>query len=299
MFVTKSTLTQDETAQHSLLVALQQLRKKDKAIADLEEELAALKKQMIALRDLYEQQKRFNIEHKNQGSEEKLKTENALLQSSLTDISQHNKQLERVVQFLRERAEESHLEAKQLREEFQANRELVETLTSQSEAHDQELKMAQQHLGKKMREAAELSDKNENLTQQIQQLQKELTESQNFAIASQQKLNILQMREKNFQDQLLHREQDMEQLNKSWEEKYSQLHEKWQASESDFKHFKSLEEKYFQIQNAITNLNALFGSLQSKSSFDDQRHSIKLVEAIQANTENNVTPIRYKQTLFD
>lgn len=355
--VANSTLTKDETEQQSLLVALQriqtlenQLQSKNQAIDDLEEELSALKNQMITLRDLYnhtreqnEQQKRINQQHlitirdkdsrpfsinestllKEKENVEKLKTENAILHSSLADITQHSKQLERVVQFLRERAEESHLEAKQLRDEFQTNLELVETLTSQSEAHDQELRMAQQHLGKKMREAAELSDKNDELTQQIQQMRGELAESQNLAIMSQQKLNALQIREKNLQDQLLSREQEIENLNQSWEGKYSQVYDKWQETENYYKHLKSLEDKYHQAQSAVSSLYTLFGSSQptpsnsatasikhpTKPHFDDHRHSITLVEAIHATPqtkqekpnlfESSVSPIRYKQTLFD
>lgn len=341
--MTHSTLFQEETTEKPLLQHIrlleERLQQRDVAILESEEELTALKSQMIHLRDLYnrnreqnEQQKRVNQQLSQALKEkslkpsvapedtEKLKIENAALHSSLTEIQQHSKQLERVIQFLRERAEESHLEAKQLREEFQINRELVNTLTTQTEAHDQELKMAQQHLGKKMREAALLYEKNEEFAQQIQNLEAELTESRHQTNLAQQALNSLQLREQSLEEQLSTKDEEVESIEKAWEDRYSQIYDKWQESEHTIKQFKALEDKHFQAQNAIANLFSLFGQpqmptslasakLSTKQLFDDQRHSITLVEAIHAAPQvkqekinifdNGISQVRYKQTLFD
>jgi hypothetical protein len=149
-----------------------------------------------------------------------LREENAILSKSLTDSQQHAKQLERVIQFLRERGEESHLEAKQLRDEFQSSQSTITSLSQQLQItkeellHAQErhkhslhemevahaellklrqekhqhdetlnsvkgsnddlelnLKLAQQHLTKKMKEASLLTERNEEQRIQILELQ--------------------------------------------------------------------------------------------------------------------------------
>lgn len=344
--VTDSTFLDEDQKQQqqSLLRALQRVQELEKQLAnaikekqratETEEELAALKTQLISLRDLYEkardqieQQKRIiaqlsqqqdkqererNIQvsakqtelqgtlAKEKESLHKLREEADSLQRTLADSQQHNKQLERVIQFLRERAEESHLEAKQLREEFQTNRELVDTLSKQSEAKDQELKMAQHHLAKKMKETVSLSEKNEELVNQLQSIQRELAEAHNRATVAQQSLGLQQQREQQLQELLENNAQATDAQIKKWEEKYFHAYEKWQEAEAHSRLSRSLEEKLYQVQNIASNLTAILGQHPTRPhGTPNIRPQADPMPSEQPKNENNAPQMRYKQTLFD
>lgn len=298
----------------------QALAREQQRAKEAEEELAALKKQIITMRGLYDKERELNDQHKKIISQlsQQAKANNRIpevkrfdqekeLQNKLTESQQHGKQLERVIQFLRERAEESHLEAKQLREEFQAKCALTDTLKKQFDENEQELKMAQQQLGKKMKEVTLLSEKNE-------ELYKALDEQQTQYANLEQEHSSLMFRERQLQEQLQNSSQVTEAQIKKWEEKYQQAYDKWQEAETQVRHFKSMEEKYQQASAALANLSSILGphSASAAASVKNVFHHLEeprtqpappvepiQTHAISSKNDLNAPQMRFKQSLFD
>lgn len=109
--MSESTLQTDQE-QH-LLTAMKRIHELEQEIVTLKDTLQenkALKQQIIQLKKLYEQEKQANATLQNSGSDQKV----------LSESQQRNKQLERVIHFLRERAETAQLELQQLKKEYHA-----------------------------------------------------------------------------------------------------------------------------------------------------------------------------------
>lgn len=224
-----------------------------------------------------------------------VKEENSLLSKSLGESQQHSRQLERVIQFLRERGEEAHLEVKQLREEFQANREIgvkytqligtlkekdqqladverdvlvanqkiksseeaILSMHNQISEKEQELKVAQQHLARKVKEVSILSVKSEEQFQRIQELQQSIANDQTKMTALQHQLDLQIQAEKTLQNQFSERLTAIETQVVKWEERYFQVNEKYQELEQKNRSLKSIEEKNKQAYLMLNNLSAL------------------------------------------
>jgi hypothetical protein len=153
------------------------LKLKENQMHEAEKEIDALRKQLVALRNRYDEATQQNELHQQklhklakdyedkerecmallrQGERasplkqqieaevneirsvtQGLKENNSRLMESLTNSEQHGKQLERVIQYLRERSEESHLEARHLREELRKSQEIIQRLTLETKGVQQ------------------------------------------------------------------------------------------------------------------------------------------------------------------
>lgn len=130
------------------------------------------------------------------------------------------------------------------------------------EEHESRLKTAQQHLAKKMKEAALLSeqvDKQHVLLLELQQ-QYELAKTQ--AGHLQNNIEMYQKQEKKLQEQLHDALKATESQVAKWEEKYFKMYDKWQESEAAIRELKKFEEKHHQMQSLLTNLGTFMGSSQ-------------------------------------
>lgn len=354
--VTKATLANDENAvkAQTLLVAMKKLQ-------EAEEEIKALRQQCIKIKALCEKERDQNellqqrisqlnsalLEKDNNPSthileHHKPKDDQQLLQlqNALSEAQLHNKQLDRVIKFLRERAEESHLEAKQLRTEFQQQQDNLAFLTKKlSEANesnqsltfnlqaeqknskelqnqknteienlnnqiaklqeetkniendlnafknscedkDTALKIAQQHLAKKMKEAAILSEKNEEQRVTILEFQHNLSEAKSKLSNTQHSLDLQLQHEKHLQEQLQERLHNAETQIKKWEEKYFQMYEKWQEADAVSKSLRNMEEKYNQMQALLGNLGTLLATPHASTPIPQQILKAKEPEII-------------------
>lgn len=360
-----------------------------------EEEVAALRQQHLILKEFCEKEREQNelnqqrIEQLLKAAQtteqatnltpvqetealHALKVENDALQQTLSENQQHNKQLERVIQFLREKAEESTLEAKQLNADFQVNQEAMSLLTHQYQtareevaqlyaqlndqqtnqqdnnsqqkhvvsllnaelttlrqekrqqdetlanlkaAHDEmelSTKIAQQHLAKKMKEGALLSEKIEEQKIQLLELQHALTEARSNISSIQQSMDLKLQHEIRLHDQLRETVKTLDMQNKKWEDKYFQIYDKWQDTEMQNKALRSIEDKHHQMQILISNLTAIVNSSpihlptsapMTHISIDSRRMHSEHEEAYPGNKNplfDTPQPTqRYKQTLFD
>lgn len=290
---------QNERLQQQIERLTDALQEKDRCYADLQQE---------------QQKKSSQIEHEAAIAEERaafqaVQTEKEELQRSVTEFQEQRKQFERVIKFLRERGEESHLEAKQLREEFQELQNKLTAMSEQLQSANEEIKnskctigekehgikLAQQYLAKKMKEAAVYSEKNQELRAQIIELQKALTDSQVKMTAMQNNLEAQLMHQKQLQEQHYETLRGFEAQASKWENKYFTMYDKWQEAEGQNKAFKLLEEKHNQILVLLGNLNSIV-KMSGKSG--EQLSDTPELD-LQQKFVDAPPPIRYKQTLFD
>jgi chromosome segregation ATPase len=152
-------------------------------------------------------------------------------------------------------------------------------VTEMKEAHLQEMshlvnesesrfKIAQQHLAKKVKESAILSEKLENQQKGLEEAIQNAENFKNQINQLQANLELYQKQEKKLQDQLHDALKGTESQVSKWEEKYFRMYDKWQDSENRIKELKKVEEKHQQMQNLIANLgNFMGGTAPSSSQF--------------------------------
>lgn len=122
------------------------------------------------------------------------------------------------------------------------------------------LKMAQQHLAKKVKETSDLNDRIHTQDLAMQDLQNHLNQARSRIAEQQQTIEHHFQQERRLQDQLLEASRSTESIVTKWEEKYFKVYEKWQENEGRMKELKKLEEKYLQLQTILSNIGGLFGT---------------------------------------
>ncbi len=135
--------------------------------------------------------------------------------------------------------------------------EQLRTLLEESETR---LKVAQQHLAKKVKETALLTEKVEeqqiNLTDFLQNIEQQKTQMAQL----QASVELYQRQEKRLQEQLHDALKGTESQITKWEEKYFRMYDKWQESENKIRELKKFEEKHLQMQSLLANLGNFMGS---------------------------------------
>lgn len=151
----------------------------------------------------------------------------------------------------------AHLEA-HLQTQAQEKEQLQEDNTKAKMAQEDaeaRLKFAHHHLAKKVRETTELGDKIQ--AQEIQQREHEahLNESQAENKALQGSLEEQAQQQKRLQEQWQESLNSAEAMVASWEEKYFQLHKKWQENEAYREELNRVNERYQHMQKLLSNIN--------------------------------------------
>ncbi len=130
-------------------------------------------------------------------------------------------------------------------------------LLEESEAR---LKVAQQHLAKKVKEAALLNEKLEEHHNHLIDLE-QIVEDQKTQLAQlQTHVDLYQKQEKRLQEQLHEALKGTESQVAKWEEKYFRMYDKWQESENRIRDLKKFEEKHQQMQSLLANLGTFMGA---------------------------------------
>ena len=125
---------------------------------------------------------------------------------------------------------------------------------------DAQLKLAQQHLAKKLKETTLLSEQLEQKNISLTHLQEDFDSIRQQVWQLQIALEQVQLQEKRAQELLQDSAKTHEVQLARWEEKYFQMCEKWQESEANLRELKKFEEKYRQTQAMILQLGTLMGS---------------------------------------
>lgn len=265
-----------------------------------EEELQALREQQISLRDLFKKSQEELQKSKEaalipihpevasncqqieelenlsplvqekehlQEKYEQLKEEWLDLSNRLEEALEWRTETERHLQAFYQKREE---EEKKLQDELELLericqekeylKEEKEKMSLLLEENETRLKIAQQHLAKKVKETALLNQKIEEQQVHVTELF-QLTESQKLQLLQlQSSLDLYQKQEKRLQEQLHEALKGTESHVMKWEEKYFQIYDKWQESEARVRELKKFEEKHYQMQSLLVNLGSFMGT---------------------------------------
>lgn len=146
---------------------------------------------------------------------------------------------------------------KSMRDSFEKEGERLRQETKEKET---ELGHAQQHLAKKVKETAVLEEKYEEQKHLIQDLQQSLTQNKIKVAELQTSLDLQQQQQGQLQEQLQETIKAGEFSQAKWEEKYFNVYEKWQMSETRVKELEKIEEKQKHLQGMLANLGSYFGT---------------------------------------
>jgi len=185
------------------------------------------------------------------------------------------------------------------------------SLNSEKEAA---IKIAQQHLAKRVREATLLNQQNESHQAEINEYKREIASLHAKVKESEDALEEAAKKEKHLEKQLDDHTKNSESLNSNWETKLFQIQDKLHEAEARIRELKAIEEKQQQMQSLLTNLNALtLGGTTiipsipssapnievSKPPFSDLA-TTKHLDIEQGKLfDPQKSSIRYKQSLFD
>ncbi len=140
--------------------------------------------------------------------------------------------------------------------DLESEKERTEMLLGESEMR---LKVAQQHLAKKVKEVALLNEKLEQQEGHLTDFTQIIEYQKNQLVQLQASLDLYQKQEQRLQDQLHEALKGTESQILKWEEKYFHMCDKWQESENRVRELKALEEKHLQIQALLSNLGNFMG----------------------------------------
>lgn len=139
----------------------------------------------------------------------------------------------------------------------QTDRDQLKILLDESETR---LKVAQQHLAKKVKESALLSERVEEQQNSLGEMSQLMDQQKTQIVQLQASVDLYQRQEKRLQDQLHDALKGTESQAAKWEEKYFRMYDKWQESENKIRELRKFEEKHLQMQHLLSNLGNFMGS---------------------------------------
>lgn len=161
-------------------------------------------------------------------------------------------------------------------EHQQQTKELHDLKTEKGEK-DSRMRVAQHHLAKKVKETALLSEKIEDQKIQLHTINSAMEGYKTKINDMQSVLDSQMQQEKRIEENLLDSLKTSEIQARRWEEKYFQMCDKWQETESSNKELKSLEEKFHQMQALLGSFANILGDA---SPFTGKRISIHSPEQV-------------------
>jgi len=144
---------------------------------------------------------------------------------------------------------------------LESERDQLKILLDESEAAlpTFRLKIAQQHLAKKVKEGALLSEKLEEQQVNLSEFAQTIEYQKSQLAQLQASIDLYQRQEKRLQEQLHEALKGTESQIVKWEEKYFRMYDKWQESENRIRELKKFEEKHLQMQSLLANLGNFMG----------------------------------------
>jgi len=127
------------------------------------------------------------------------------------------------------------------------------------EESERRLKVAQQHLAKKVKEVAVLNQTLEEQQLHLSACAKTIDEQKTWLMQLQERIELSQREEKRLQEELHEALKGIENQVAKWEEKYFLMYDKWQESENQIRELKKFEEKHLQMQHLLANLGSFMG----------------------------------------
>lgn len=138
--------------------------------------------------------------------------------------------------------------------------ETAQQAMSERTEQESRLRVAQQHLAKKVRESTLLAEKNEEIRLKAAELEASLENAKNKQLELQTALDSEANHQKRLQEQYHETLKSHESQTARWEARYLEIHQRCQDLESRNRELRYLEERFNKMQQAISQLSAIVGS---------------------------------------
>lgn len=218
-------------------------------------------------------------ERASQLSSKYQETELDLLQDREQAISHLTSEYEKAIGAINAELQATKKEFNEIREDYHQSTQLREDLkmeiqhlshqlnTSQSDANEKEneLRISQQHLAKKVKEVTILQDKIDMQQQRSEELSRSLAAAEQKSIDLEKVIYDEQNRSKSFHEQLSESVKNSEQKAAKLEEKYMDLHQKWAATEARNRELEKLAERHLQMQSQMQQFFGGFSPLPQQA----------------------------------
>ena len=169
-------------------------------------------------------------------------------------IAALNKELEQTRQQLHElqnASQEVLFSREELKSELQHLSHQLNTAESGYNEKENELRISQQHLAKKVKEVTILQDKIDLQQNRIEELSRSLAAAEQKTVDLEKALSDEHQRSSAFQFQMTDALKVSEQKAAKMEEKYLDLHHKWAATEAKNRELEKLADRHHQMQSQI------------------------------------------------
>lgn len=180
-------------------------------------------------------------------------------------LEEHLNDLEVVASHQRDELQEFAEQVRLLHQE----KEMIETERDQMrlflEESESGLKVAHQHMAKKVKEAACLTEKLESQQADFTEFLQTIEDQKGEIAHLQASIDFYEKQEKKLQEQLHDALKGNESQIAKWEEKYFLIHDKWLGSEKEVRELKKFEEKHLQMQSLLANLGNFMGGHSNTS----------------------------------
>ena len=130
----------------------------------------------------------------------------------------------------------------------------------QCEERDAEIRKAQQHLAKKVKETTILRDLADRQKIQVMELQSGVEKQKNEIERLQNSLNLQRLHEEKLQALSKERAQTAESLTKEWQEKYLALQQDWQEKKGQLIELHKMRKTYDQMASTFSSLKNILGN---------------------------------------
>lgn len=234
---------QNNSSKAEAAASLQQLEHKELSLKEAQEEISTLQQQFEHLKTAVSsaQQQLCASEHSHNTiaqQEERLRHENRALRDRMKDILSR----------------------------YHTTKECNDRLKISSEEHEKSEKIAQQHLAKKLKEAALQTEKIEEQQILIATLQTALTGCHEQLESTKSHYESQLKQEQSLHEQLQNNLKIVEASVIEWENKYAQLNYRYQEIEKQNQGLKAIEEKQIQLQGLLNHVGRLMGNASSPRS---------------------------------
>lgn len=180
--------------------------------------------------------------------------------------------------------------------------ESLQQVEGEAREHESRLRVAQQHLAKKVRETNALTEKFEESQLIVTELEQALETAKIKLAESQGAFEAELQNQKKLQQQALDNVKTIELQSAKWEEKYFQLHERWQEAEARNKELKKLEERFGKLQQVLGNLTHLISSpaaLPIMETVSLESNKVREFADVEPAANTNAPFAAIQQTIFD
>lgn len=206
-------------------------------------------------------------------------TELDLLQDREQAISQLTSEYEKAISAINEELHKTKQEYNEIRADYNQATQLREDLkmeiqhlshqlnTAQSDANEKEneLRISQQHLAKKVKEVTLLQDKIDVQQQRAEEFSRSLAAAEQKAIDLEKVISDEQNRSQLFHEQMSETLKTSEQKATKLEEKYMDLHQKWAATEARNRELEKLADRHLQLQSQMQQFFGGFAPLTQQT----------------------------------